>query len=674
MQLIRMLNTKRQNYEKPLALLVSIMLAVGSALAQQETYRITFTDKGPQPYAPGTALYLQTLRQFAPRTIARRTMHGVDPVVGYDDVQLYAPYLDSLRQRGITPFTASRWRNCVLADIDSATAVTLRSFSFVRAVQRTADVSYVLPSEPDRSIDRLGAHFDDCSPMRYGLSLQQNVLLNTPTLHEAGVFGQGVVVGIIDNGFRWRSNATFRNARVLGEYDVVYGDSITANDSNDVSNQDGHGTIVMSLIAGLTPDTLIGVAPGASFLLAKSEDMRGEFRREEDNYAVAMEWLERIGADVVTSSIGYRYFDSAQAVTPYDLFDGKSTFAAQAVNRAVAYGVVCVTAAGNDGQRPRTLITPADADSVISVGNVLQGGDTAARSSSVGPTADGRVKPDIMAMGVGVISGVAGGGFIYTGGTSMSAPQIAGCCALLKSLHPTAHSYEIRKALFQSGTLYPSKDTVMGFGRPDVAQAAALIGPCLAPPFVSQEGTSLRLTSTLFTNTNVTVTLRVLNGPRLNAQASATSTVSFVLPSSVFAASDTVEVRYEISTMDSTIVGRYPADTTFLLARNGVWTPCGGTMQHGLTDVPAFEETSSSMVIAPMPVDRSIRRIEVSGIDEQPHSISLSTVTGDRIDGITVLEYSNGRTVVGLPSLVPGWYVVSIATATAITSRPLLVR
>lgn len=669
-----MLNTKRQNYEKPLALLVLIVLAAGSAWTQVETHRITFTDKGPQPYAPGTVLYLQTLQQFAPRAIDRRRMHGVDPVVGYDDVQLYAPYLDSLRQRGILPFTASRWRNCVLADVDSTTAASLRSLSFIRAVQRTADVTYVLPSETDLSIDRLGAHFDDCSPMRYGLSMQQNVLLNTPTLHEAGVFGQGVVVGIIDNGFRWRSNTTFRNARVLGEYDVVYGDSVTANDSNDVSSQDGHGTIVMSLIAGLTPDTLIGMAPGVSFLLAKSEDMRGEFRREEDNYAVALEWLERNGADVVTSSIGYRYFDSAQAVTPYDLFDGKTTFAAQAVNKAVAHGVICVTAAGNDGPRSRTLITPADADSVIAVGNVLPDGDTVARSSSVGPTADGRVKPDIMAMGVGVISGVAGGGFIYTGGTSMSAPQIAGCCALLKSLHPTAHSYEIRNALFRSGSLYPNKDSVMGFGRPDVARAAASIGPCLAPPFVTQEGTSLRLTSTIFTNTNVTVTLRVSNGPRFTTQASATSPVSFVVPSTVFAVSDTVEMRYEISTADSTILGRYPADTTFLLIRNGVWTPCGGTMQHGLTDVAAFEVAPSNIVIAPMPVDRSTRRIEVSGIAEEPRSIHLSTITGDRIDGIIVLEYSDGRTVVGLPSLAPGWYVVSIATATAITSRPLLIR
>lgn len=595
-------------------------------------------------------------------------------MVGFDDVQLYAPYLDSLRQRGITTFTASRWRNCVLANVDSVTAALLRALPFIRAVQRTSDVSYALSSESDRSIDRLGAHFDDCAPMRYGLSMQQNMLLNTPTLHEAGVFGQGVVVGIIDNGFRWRSNTTFRNARVLGEYDVVYGDSVTSNDSTDVSNQDGHGTIVMSLIAGLTPDTLIGVAPGVSFLLAKSEDMRGEFRREEDNYSVAMEWLERSGADVVTSSIGYRYFDSSQKETPYDLFDGKTTFAAQAVNKAVANGVICVTAAGNDEHRPRSLITPADADSVITVGNMLPDGDSAARSSSAGPTADGRVKPDIMAMGVSVISGVAGGGFIYTGGTSMSAPQIAGCCALLKSLHPTARTYEIRNALFESGSRYPIKDSVLGYGRPDVARAAALIGPCLAPPFVTQESTSLRLTSTIFTNTAVTVTLRVTNGPRFTTQASATSSVSFLLPSTVFAASDSVEVRYEITTADSTMVGRYPSDTTFLLARNGVWTPCGGTMQHGLTDVAAFEDASPKMVIAPMPVDRSIRRIEVSGITEQPRSIQLSTLTGDRIDGISVLEYSDSRTVVGLPSLAPGWYVVSIATATAITSRPLLIR
>jgi len=674
MLLTRMLSTKHQNYEKPLAFVAFLLLCAGGLWAQVGTYRITFVDKGPLPSTPGTTLYLRTLQQFSPKAIARRTLHGVIPVVGYDDVEIYASYLDSLVLRGIVGTTPSRWRNCVLADLDSSMAVSLRSAPFVRAVQRTAEVSYVLPAEPDRSVERLGAHFDDCSPMRYGLSMQQNLLLQTPVLHEAGVFGQGVVIGIIDNGFRWRANNTFRNTLVLGEYDVVYGDTVTSNDSNDVQSQDGHGTLVMSLIAGLTPDTLIGIAPGAAFLLAKSEDMRGEFRREEDNYSVAVEWLERQGADVITSSVGYRYFDSAQAETPYSLFDGKTTFEAQAVNMAVKNGVVCVTAAGNEGQRPRSLISPADADSVISVGNVRQDGDTVARSSSVGPTADGRIKPDVMALGVGVICGTSSGTYIFSGGTSMAAPQIAGCCALLKCLHPAARSYEIRDALYRSGRLYPIKDSVMGYGRPDVARAAALIGPCLAPPFITQEGTTLRLTSKLFTNESVTVTLRITNGTWFTAQASSTSPISFVVPSTVFYASDTVEARYVITIANTEVVGRYPADTTFLLTRNGTWAPCGATLRQGITGVALHDVSSDNVVISPMPVDGATRYVQISGIPAEPIAIGLTSLTGNHVDGASLLEYSKGQTVVGLPALAPGWYLISITSAAAITARPLLVR
>lgn len=666
---------KRQNYEKHLASTAFVLILTGCVcLTATETYRISFIDKGPEPFAPGTALYQRTLAEFAPRSLERRALHGMNPVLVPEDAPIYEPYLDALRQRSIQPTTPSRWRNCVLADIDSATAVELRSLPFVRAVQRTAEVSYSIVQDANLSIDRLSAHFDACSPMRYGLSLQQNKLLNTPALHEAGVFGQGVVVGIIDNGFRWRSNTTFRNAHVDGEVDVVYGDSLTANEPNDVESQDGHGTLVFSLIAGMTPDTLVGVAPGAAFLLAKSEDMRGEFRREEDNYATAMEWLERRGADVVTSSVGYRYFDSAQAETPYALLDGKSTFVAQAVNMAVARGVVCVTAAGNDGVRPRSLITPADADSVITVGNVRQDGDTAAKSSSYGPTADGRLKPDVMAMGVGVIAGTTGSDvYTYAGGTSMSAPQIAGCCALLKSLHPNARSYEIRRALLASGTLYPVQDIVSGYGRPDVAKAAAILGPCLSPPFIVQEGTSLRFTSTIFTDRAVTVSLCIVGGACFSTQASSTMHVSFVLPAAAFGTTDSLELRYRITDAGAATIAMYPADTSFIVTRTGTWQPCGGTLNSGITDVTSSTD-NDHVDLVPMPVAQDARQVAIIGMAEQCIAVSLTSIAGLRLDGCSILEYSPNRTVVGLPALAPGWYALSLTTATATITRPLLVR
>src|SRR5206468_1153215 len=218
-------------------------------------------------------------------------------------------------------------------------------------------------------------------------------------LTDAGVDGTGVRIGIFDSGFDTQ-NPAFTGIAVTAQYDFVFGDTIVRNEPVDDPSAQGHGTAVWSLFAGDVPGRLHGVARGASYLLAKTEDVRSETRIEEDNYVAALEWADSIGVDVVSSSLGYLTFDNGFSYTPSQL-NGDVAVTSVAVESAAAKGILVVTAAGNSGPAFRSLVTPGDADSIITAGAEDSLGAIAAFSSR-GPTADGRLKPDLTAPGVAV--------------------------------------------------------------------------------------------------------------------------------------------------------------------------------------------------------------------------------------------------------------------------------
>jgi len=336
----------------------------------------------------------------------------------------------------------------------------------------------------------------------YGPSATQLTNMKVVDLHAIGVNGTGVLIGMLDDGFNnYRTHVALKNIQVIATYDFIHNIvDVSKQPWEDTTSPDqgNHGAGTLSAVGGFAPGQLIGAAYGASFLLAKTEmDSSGgsvDFPSEEDTYVAGLEWAERLGADITSSSLGYKQFeDSLFAPLPYYTtsdMNGRTTKVAQAAMIAARKGVLVVTAMGNDGNATDTTInSPADADSIIAVGATSSIGELAAFSST-GPTADGRIKPEVVAQGMAVYwaKGSTTTGYSYVQGTSCSTPLVAGAAALILSAHPELTNMQIRDALlctarhindgtFQT-TTYPNN--YYGYGFVDAYAAAQYYGR-LAP-------------------------------------------------------------------------------------------------------------------------------------------------------------------------------------------------
>lgn len=465
--------------------------AVISSAAQQTTYRVALTDKGPEAFTPDSPLYKQTLALLSERALERRRKVRTEAtLITREDAPLYAPYLTEIESYGRV-LLQLRWANYLVVECSPADSAMIAHLPFVRKVEPTSSRSSILsapttttPATPS-SVFAIGHTGDNCGGFRYGFSHTQVSSINVQPLHSMGITGQNVLMGFLDSGFRWRTHNSMAHADVRAEYDFIFRDSITANQEPDIASQDDHGTLVLSTVAGFVQDTLIGTAPNASFLLGKTEDIRSEKHIEEDNYAAGVEWMESQGADIITSSLGYYDFNEGEEDYTYDQLDGNTTIVAQVVNRAVARGVVCVTAAGNEGYNASTgtIISPGDADSVITVGATAVGKDEIASFSSRGPRGDGKRKPDIAAQGAMVFCAEADGPYIIktSDGTSLATPLLAGGAALLLSVYPELTPWEVRNILYSTASRAHNPDNNMGNGRADIFKAAASYGIAIAP-------------------------------------------------------------------------------------------------------------------------------------------------------------------------------------------------
>jgi subtilisin family serine protease len=265
---------------------------------------------------------------------------------------------------------------------------------------------------------------------------------------------------------------------IVAERDFVNGsDSVR-------ESVDAHGTNTLSTLGGYSPGRLVGPAYAASFILAVTEDVRSETPVEEDNWAAAVEWAEALGADVISSSLGYLDFDLPHtSYTDRDM-NGETAVTTRAAARAAERGIVVVSSAGNGGFDPtrNTLGAPADGVRVVSVGAVTRAGERTS-FSSVGPTADGRIKPDVAAMGAGVVVARHVGNFYgAANGTSFSCPLTAGVVALLLQAHPTYAVDDVLTVLRGSASQANAPDTLLGWGIVDAAAAVDLPLPTSPGP------------------------------------------------------------------------------------------------------------------------------------------------------------------------------------------------
>ncbi|NIM48433.1 MAG: S8 family serine peptidase [Gemmatimonadales bacterium] len=370
----------------------------------------------------------------------------------------------------------SRWLHAVSATIASSGVAAARNRVEFRRLQPVAR----FVGRPERAEETpwlLGPPAGlTAQDSLYGPSAMPFRQLELFPLASRGFRGGGVTIAMLDTGFETEHPA-FDSASVIAQRDFVFDDSIVRNEAGDTVTASQHGTETWSLLAANLPTQIIGVAPEADYILAKTEDIRSETRVEEDHWVAAIEWADSIGVDVVSSSVGYLDFDNNFSYQPGDM-NGDIAVTTVAADSAAARGIVVVTAAGNNGVSSgapnyRSLITPADGDSVIAVGaedslGVLR------PFSSRGPTADGRIKPDLTAPGQGVfvVNPLAPSGFSRVLGTSFSTPLIAGAATLLREIHPTLTPLEILEALRRTGSNRAEPDSNQGWGRPSGSAAA----------------------------------------------------------------------------------------------------------------------------------------------------------------------------------------------------------
>ncbi len=407
------------------------------------------------------------------KVLKRRARVGLDHVV-FADLPLNPAYLRAATNRGGKLRHISKWLNAAsfeipLERIDEIAG--LPGVAYVRPVMKFRYEPVVSrPLSPDTLTAKTPERTRLEPPIDYGFAADQLAQINVPAVHQQGYNGQGVTLAILDTGFR-KSHEVFAQhyleGRVLAEWDFLNDDGNTANESSDgdPDSQWDHGTITWSVAGGYKDGYLYGPAYKANFLLAKTDNVGSDTPVEEDNWVAALEWADSHGADVVSSSLSYKEWDTGTDYT-YEDMDGATATTSIAASTAAAMGIVLCNSMGNEGPALGTLRAPADAYSILAVGSVNLF-DYIAPSSSRGPTYDGRPKPEVCARGVNVACAAATNDNSYgtSSGTSLAVPLVAGAACVLLQARPGLDPPDIRRALMETASLADSPDsTTYGHG------------------------------------------------------------------------------------------------------------------------------------------------------------------------------------------------------------------
>ncbi len=448
-----------------------LIILLTAGLSSQKKYFIFFKDKGEanRTYFNKSSIESELSKSFSPKALKRRRKALNGQFFLYGDYPIYEPYIKAIENLGIKIINKLNWFNAVSCYLDENQIEIIQSFEFVEKIERVKSFKKKFDDEILLE-ETLSKVTND-----YGNSFTQLNLSEIPAVHSKGITGENVIIGLLDSGFRWKTHEAIENTNVIAEYDFVFQDSVTANGPNDHPSQDIHGTMILGIIAGKKDGKLYGASYNSKYILAKTEDIRSERRIEEDNYAAALEWMERLGVDVTSSSLGYSEFDDPMESYTYRDMNGRTTIVARAVDSAFVRGVVTVTAAGNEFNSPwKYIVSPADANYVLAVGAVYSNGYIAGFSSR-GPTSDGRIKPDVCAMGVSIYTVSPGTYLNYTTatGTSAATPIVAGIAGLLISNYPEIDQYQVRDIIRKTASQANRPDTIYGWGIANARKAVS---------------------------------------------------------------------------------------------------------------------------------------------------------------------------------------------------------
>ncbi len=458
-----------------LVIFIGLFGANSNSYAQFSKYIIRLKDKGSNPFSISNPI--QYLTQ---RSIDRRTRQGI--AIDSTDLPITPRYIDSIRLAGaVTILNTSKWLNQVAIQTTDAVALAkINSFPFVistaplaprntgtdKPVNKKYDAELTeKPNTTENSNIIAGDHYS------YGQSYGQVHLHNGEFLHNRGFRGQGMHMAVLDAGFfNYLTLPTFdsirNNGQILGTWDFVTGNA-------SVNEDHPHGMQCLSTIAANMPGVFMGTAPKTSFYLYRTEDVASEYPIEEQNWVAGMERADSLGVEISSTSLGYFTFDNPVFNYTYAThLDGNTTLSAKGADMAAKKGIICVLAAGNEGNGSwHYIITPSDADSVMAVGAVSTTG-VVGSFSSYGPSSDGQIKPSLAAVGVAAtIANPSTGLPGFGSGTSFACPNMAGLTTCLWQAFPEVNNMRIITVMQESATRATNPNDRVGYGIPDMKKA-----------------------------------------------------------------------------------------------------------------------------------------------------------------------------------------------------------
>ena len=454
---------QKNNQSNPwqISALILCFLLITTSLSASKSYcfRIYLKDKGES-----------TFNLFSPEeflsneSVERRMLWEV--FVDETDFPVSRSYIDELLAAGVSFVTQSKWMKTVVVEsADSMIVERLAVIPFVDSVRCVWSGETRL--QEHRCSDDTPHIASDDTPVDniYGDAAMQIEMLNGIRLHDTGYRGKNIRIAIIDAGFmNVDKMEAFSSLNLLGTHNVTF-------PGHNVFCEDDHGTKSLSCMAANIKGVMVGTAPEASYLLIKSEDTRGEFPIEEDFWAAAVEYADSMGVDIISPSLGYFKFDNIPGYYNRDDIDGQTAFVSRIAGIAAQKGILVVSSAGNEGNGEWEKITfPADGKDILTVGSITSDKERSS-FSSIGMTADYRIKPDVVALGSRVCVIGSSGQVQYANGTSFSAPTVAGLAACLWQAFPLLKNTELIELIKESSSQHKKPDAQLGYGIPDIFNA-----------------------------------------------------------------------------------------------------------------------------------------------------------------------------------------------------------
>jgi serine protease AprX len=497
---------------------IGILLSVNVLSAPaQYAFRIQFTDKIGSPSLSNPLVFLSQ------RALDRRSAQSI--ALDSTDRPVSQTYInDVLTTIPAVYHSSSKWMNSIVVLLtDSSQILNIQTKPYIAGISYVAYFASGLHKQSGTNPTQSTEPVTTGSASYYGFSFDQTQLVNGAYLHDRSYKGKGKLIAVLDEGFNGANTLSFYDSmntlgRLLDARNFVFA-------TNDVYSTYTHGTVCLSTMAANKPGTFVGTAPDAQYALYVTEYAFGDYPIELDDMAAAIERADSLGADILSSSVGYNWFSSGFTSLVYTDIDGKSTVAAKAVNMASAKGMVCVITAGNEGGNSwNNILTPGDADSALTVGSVSSSKDPAS-NSGYGPNAAGRRKPDVCMQGNPASIVSASGTTGASNGTSYATPQLAGWVACLWQSSPGSNAAQIREAVRRSAHRYNNPDNHIGYGVPDFYVAAQFLNVKETTPVIDKQnwinvvpnpvGQKLVLQSQLEKSEQISVSITDANGKKV---------------------------------------------------------------------------------------------------------------------------------------------------------------